>query len=110
MVVDELTLERVARERRFNARTVEITRRLFIDKHPPLSVAKEFALLDKRIYAIRAAVIKQVQGYALPEGWVEVTLRGPADVVKKAEESFRRRMRERMDEQEAHPSAASSRA
>lgn len=93
MVVDELTLARVARERRFNARTVEIARRLFIDKHPPLSVAKEFALLDKRIYAIRAAVIKHVKGYALPEGWVEVTLRGPAAVMKEVEALFRKRMK-----------------
>jgi len=97
MIVDELLLERVARERRFDARTVEIARRLFIGDEAPRKVAKEFALIDKRIYAIRAEVLKQVERYALPEGWSEVTLRGPADVVKATQAFFNRRMRATAD-------------
>lgn len=97
MIVDELLLERVARERRFDARTVEIARRLFIGNEAPRKVAKEFALVDKRIYAIRAEVLKQVESYALPGGWSEVTLRGPADVVKATQAFFNRRMRATAD-------------
>jgi hypothetical protein len=93
MIVDELTLERVSRERRFDARTLEIARRLFIDKDPPRKVAKEFALIDKRIYAIRADVIDHVKKYELPDGWSEVVLRGPTDVVKAADALFKRRMK-----------------
>ena len=94
MIVDELLLERVARERRFDARTVEIARRLFLGNEAPRKVAKEFALIDQRLYAIRAEVLKQVERYALPEGWSEVTLRGPADVVKATQAFFNRRMRD----------------
>jgi hypothetical protein len=92
MIVDELLLERVVRERRFDDRTVEIAKRLFLGNEAPRKVAKEFGLIDKRIYAIRAEVIKQVERYALPEGWSEVTLRGPADVVKATQAFFKRRM------------------
>ena len=106
MIVDELTLERVARERRFDKRTMEIARRLFVDKREPSSVAKEFALLDKRIYAIRAAVRKQVASYGLPEGWAEVTLRGPADLVKAVEGTFRKRMKRRSAERSSAGSAS----
>ena len=97
MIVDELLLERVARERRFDARTVEIARRIFIGNEAPRKLAKEFALIDKRIYAIRAEVLKHVERYALPEGWSEVMLRGPADVVKATQAFFNRRMRATAD-------------
>jgi len=94
MIVDEPILERVLRERRFDERTAEIARRLFLGDEPPRKLAKEYALLDKRIYAIRAEVVKQVKEYALPAGWSEVTLKGPADAVRAAHALFKRRMRE----------------
>ena len=97
MTVDESLLERVFKDRRFDARTVEIARRLFLGHEAPRKLAKEFALIDKRIYAIRAEMIKQVQGYDIPEGWSEVTLRGPADVVKAAHAVFKKRMREHQE-------------
>lgn len=94
MIVDELLLARVARDRRFDERTVEIARRLFIGKDEPKKLATEFGLHDKRIYAIRAAVTKQIASYQLPEGWSEVTLRGPADVVQAVAAIFKKRMRD----------------
>ena len=94
MIVDELLLERVVRDRRFDRRTVEIARRLFIGKEEPKKLAAEFGLHDKRIYAIRTAVTKQLASYELPEGWSEVTLRGPAEVVKAVDAIFKKRMRE----------------
>jgi len=106
MIIDELMLARVSRDRRFDKRTLEIARKLFIEKQEPLSVAKEFALLDKRIYAIRDAVRKQVASYGLPEGWTEVTLRGPADLVKTVEVIFRKRMKRLSAEGSSAESAA----
>jgi len=94
MIIDEPILERVLRERRFDERTAEIARRMFLKNEAPKKLAMEYALLDKRIYAIRAEVVKQVKKYALPEGWSEVTLRGPADAVKAAHALFKRHMRE----------------
>lgn len=85
MTVDEVTLERVLRDRRFDERTVAIARRLFIDNIAPRALAKEFAVIDKRVYAIRAAVLKQASKYALPEGWSELTVQGPAHVVSEVQ-------------------------
>ncbi len=94
MNIDENMLERVSRERRFDARTVDIARHLFLLNMPPRQVATQFGVVDKRVYAIRAAVLEQVEKYKLPEGWSEITLRGPIDAVKEAEAIFRRRLRE----------------
>jgi len=49
------------RERRLDDPTVEIARRLFLGNKAPMKPAKEFALIDKRIDAIRAALTKQFQ-------------------------------------------------
>jgi hypothetical protein len=92
MIVDEMLLERVTRERRFDDRTVEIAKRLFLGNGAPRTVAKEFGVIDKRVYAIRAEVIRQVESYELPEGWSEVTLRGPADIVKATKKFFKKRI------------------
>lgn len=92
MIVDELMLQRVARDRRFDARTVEIARHLFLRKEAPRKVAREFALVDKRIYAIRAEVLRQAEKYALPPGCAEVTLRGPPEVIRTTERFFRQQM------------------
>ena len=92
MIVDELMLQRVARDRRFDARTVEIARHLFLRKEAPRKVAREFALVDKRIYAIRAEVLRQAEKYALPPGCAEVTLRGPAEVIRATEAFFTQQM------------------
>ena len=92
MIVDELVLQRVARDRRFDARTVEIARHLFLRKEAPRKVAREFALIDKRIYAIRAEVLRQAEKYALPPGCTEVTLRGPPEVIRATERFYRQQM------------------
>lgn len=95
MVVDELVLQRLARERRFDARTLEIARRLFLLGEKPRKVAKEFALIDKRVYAIRSEVVRHVQRYQLPDGWSELTLQGPVEVLKATQAYFDRRMEAR---------------
>jgi hypothetical protein len=95
-LVDEALLERVARERRFDPRTLEIARRLSIHKDSPKMLSTEYGVIHQRIYAIRRMVQEAVQGYGLPEGWSEVTLRGPADFVLATKAKFERQMRARL--------------
>lgn len=86
--VDGPLLERVARERRFDPRTLEIARKLFINDEAVRKVAQEYGVIDKRVYAIRKTVLDHVQKYELPQGWSEVTLRGPAELVQAVHELF----------------------
>jgi hypothetical protein len=87
-------LERVARERRFDPRALEIARRLFINGEPVKKLSTEYGVIHQRIYAIRRLVIEHVEKYALPDGWTEVTLRGPAEVVQAMAELFQERVSE----------------
>ena len=89
--VDEAELQRIARQRRFDPRTLEIARRLFIQGDRPKLLAAEYGLILQRIYAIRKAVLDM----ALPAGEAEVTLRGPVEAVEAAQRAFERYM-ERM--------------
>lgn len=79
--IDLAFLERLSQERRFEARTLEIAKRLFIYQEPPKRLAVEYGVNLARVYAIRNQVRQVAQEQQLPEGWVEVTLAGPADVI-----------------------------
>lgn len=94
-VVDSHLLDRVARERRFDDRTMEIARRLFVDGHKPKRLATEYGVIHQRIYAIRRLVQAAVNDFRLPEGWSEVTLKGPVDLVQATAASFAEQMRAR---------------
>ncbi|MDM0001168.1 hypothetical protein QTI24_21350 [Variovorax sp. J22P240] len=95
-VVDEALLERVARERRFDPRTLEIARRLFLGNDSAKMLSTEYGVIHQRIYAIRRMVQEAVQSYGLPDGWSEVTLSGPADLVRAAKARFERQKRARL--------------
>lgn len=84
MTVDEIQLARVAKIRRFDPRTLEIARRLFIAGDKPKLLAAEYGVILQRIYAIRKAVLES----ALPSGWDEVTLKGPSEAVEAARAAF----------------------
>ncbi|MEJ8815236.1 TrfB-related DNA-binding protein [Variovorax ureilyticus] len=84
--VDAIQLERIARKRRFDPRTLEIARRLFLQGDRPKLLAAEYGLILQRIYAIRKAVLEST--HDLPAGWNEVTLRGPAEAVEAAQRAF----------------------
>jgi hypothetical protein len=87
VTVDASQLERVARQRKFDPRTLEIARRLFIHNEKPKLLSAEYGVILQRIYAIRKAVLDSV----LPQGWDEVTLRGPAEAVEAARLAFEKR-------------------
>lgn len=88
VTVDEAELQRIARQRRFDPRTLEIARRLFIEGDRPKLLAAEYGLILQRIYAIRKAVLD----LALPTGEAEVTLRGPVEAIEAAQRAFERYM------------------
>ncbi|WP_298703861.1 hypothetical protein [uncultured Variovorax sp.] len=88
VTIDEKELARVAKQRRFDARTLEIAHRLIIGKEPPLLLAAEYGVIHQRIYAIRRAVLKD----ALPVGMAEITLRGPVEAIEAARRAFDRHL------------------
>ncbi|PZQ77686.1 MAG: hypothetical protein DI563_02785 [Variovorax paradoxus] len=88
VTIDEEELARIAKLRRFDARTLEIARRLFIDKDAPMLLTAEYGVIHQRIYAIKRAVLKD----ALPVGIAEITLRGPKEAVEAARRAFDRHM------------------
>ena len=92
--IDKYLLDRVARERRFDDRTMEIARRLFLKEEKPRKLALEYAVIHQRIYAIRRMVMEAVASYQLPPGYSEVTLRGPAELVQAISELFEQQMSE----------------
>jgi len=98
IVIDKHLLDRVARERRFDARTMEIARRLFLDEAAPKRLAREYAVIHQRIYAIRKMVTEAVADYELPGGYSQVTLTGPAELVRAMAELFEQQMRELVDQ------------
>jgi len=61
-VVDKYLLDRVSRERRFDDRTMEIARRLFLDREKPRKLALEYAVIHQRIYAMRRSVESSKSG------------------------------------------------
>jgi hypothetical protein len=88
--IDLNFLEQLGKERRFEAQTLEIAKRLFIHRQPPKHVAVEFGLNLSRIYAIREMVRQAAEG--LPPGWVRVTIEGPRDVVARLQNELRKEL------------------
>lgn len=75
-------LERIAKERRFEQRTLDVAKRLFIHQEKPKRVASEFGINLARVYAIRKDVLAAAATYELPPGWVRTEIEGPADLVQ----------------------------
>ena len=93
MNIDYAMLERIAEQRRFEARTLDIAKRLFIHGESPKVVSTEFGVNLARIYAIRREVMSAAQAVALPDGWDEVHLVGPSDVIARIRQKFDEEMR-----------------
>jgi hypothetical protein len=81
-VIDLELLERIAGQRRFEGRTLEIAKRLFIHGETPKALAMEYGILIQRVYAIRREVMQAAEALRLPPGWATVTVSGPKDLIK----------------------------
>lgn len=81
MEIDLALLERIAQQRRFEGRTLEIAKRLFIHGETPKRLAVEYGVNVQRVYAIRREVLAAAQALALPPGWEEATIAGPRELI-----------------------------
>jgi hypothetical protein len=81
-IVDLELLERIAQQRRFEGRTLEIAKRLFIHGETPKRLAVEHGVNIQRVYAIRKEVLAAAQALALPPGWEEFTIAGPKELIE----------------------------
>ena len=92
IIVDEEQLARIAKSRKFDPRTLEIARRLFLNHEKPKRLSAEYGVIFQRIYAIRRAVLKAIEAEGLEPGWSQVTLRGPKAAIEAAQRAFAQRM------------------
>ena len=88
MDVDLDLLSRINEVRRFEPRTLEIAKRLFIHRETPKRLSVEYGLNIQRIYAIRREVQDAATKVALPAGWVERSFRAPEPVMKRIIEVY----------------------
>jgi hypothetical protein len=88
MDIDYAMLERIAEQRRFEARTLDIAKRLFIHRENPKAVSTQYGVNLARVYAIRKEVLGAAQALALPAGWEELRLAGPRDVIETIKRQF----------------------
>jgi hypothetical protein len=75
-------LDRLSRKRRFSLRTLEIAKRLFVDKHTASELAIEYDVNVQRIYAIRRQVAAAAKADTLPAGWEEITIAAPKPLIR----------------------------
>ena len=86
--IDLPLLERIASRRRFEPRTLEIAKRLFVYGEPARRLAAEYGVNVQRIYAIQRRVLAAAAASKLPEGWEELTVSGPRELVASFRDAF----------------------
>jgi hypothetical protein len=86
--IDLALLERIGEVRRFEARTLEIAKRLFIHGETPKRLAVEYGVNIQRVYAIRREVLAVAKQLQLPVGWAEVRLAGPRELIQTLERQY----------------------
>jgi hypothetical protein len=79
--IDLAQLERIAERRRFEDRTLEIAKRLFIHGEKPKRLSVEYGVNLQRVYAIRREILEAVKASTLPAGWDQITLVGPKALI-----------------------------
>jgi hypothetical protein len=81
-------LEQIAAQRNFESKTLQIAKRLLIDGHAPRRLSSEFGVNHQRIYAIRKEVLAAAEQSRLPDGWSQITLAGPSDLIESTRKLF----------------------
>lgn len=80
--IDIHLLDRIAAQRRFEPRTLEIARRLFIHGETPKRLSLEYGVNLQRVYAVKREILAAAQATTLPPGWDEVTVSGPKALIE----------------------------
>ena len=86
--IDLSLLDRLAAQRRFEPRTLEIAKRLFVHGETPKRLSVEYGVNVQRVYAIRREVLAAAQASRLPPGWEELTVAGPRELIASFREAF----------------------
>ncbi len=86
--IDFDLLERIAGQRRFEPRTLEIAKRLFLHGDSPKRLSVEFGVNLQRVYAIRKEILAAAQVSALPPGWAELNVAGPRELIERLKRQF----------------------
>ncbi|HEY2927572.1 TrfB-related DNA-binding protein [Piscinibacter sp.] len=86
--IDLPLLECIAEQRRFESRTLEIAKRLFIHGETPKRLSIEYGVNLQRVYAIRKEILAAAQAWALPPGWEEMTIAGPSELIAQFKRQF----------------------
>jgi hypothetical protein len=86
--IDLALLERIAEQRRFDPRTLEIGKRMLIHGEDPKRLSLEYGINLQRVYAIRKEVLAAADALALPPGWERLTLEGPKEVIGRMKRQF----------------------
>lgn len=90
--IDLALLEKIAGQRRFEPRTLEIAKRIFVHGESPKRLSVEFGVNLQRVYAIRKEILAAAEASALPAGWEQVTLAGPREVIERVRQVFDQEM------------------
>lgn len=93
MTVDLQILDRVAAARHFQPETLEIARRLLVFGDTPKRLSIEYGINHQRVYAIRKKVLAAVAELDVPDGWEEVRLVGPTEVIADLKARFAEALR-----------------
>ena len=91
--IDAATLDRVAKSRRFDARTLEIAQRIFVNGERAASLAREYGLHPLTVYRIVRNVRAASQAEWLPPGWIKITIAGPEPMMREFERAAREAQR-----------------
>ncbi|MCU0895969.1 MAG: transcriptional regulator KorA [Burkholderiales bacterium] len=92
--VDEATLERVAKTRRFDAQTIEMARRVLLHGERNTALANEYGLHPITIYRNVRAVRLACEAEWLPRGWTRRTIAAPTVMIRRFEREAMAAMRE----------------
>jgi hypothetical protein len=92
--VDEATLERVAKTRRFDAQTIEMARRVLLHGERNSALANEYGLHPITIYRNVKAVRLACEAEWLPRGWTRRMIAAPNAMIRDFERQAAAAMRE----------------
>jgi hypothetical protein len=90
--LDAAAFKLIERKRRFRGQTLEIAKRRMLGGERASDLAAAYGVNLQRIYMIETQIAAAWQAMQLPEGWEEVTLVAPKDLIK---EFLRRAQRAR---------------
>jgi hypothetical protein len=92
--IDEATLARVAKTRRFDARTIEMARRVLLHGEKNAALAREYGLHPITVFRNVKGVRLACEAEWLPRGWTRRMITAPTPMIRAFEREAAAAMRE----------------